>query len=141
VVGVQSGFLNTSAKQPASIACVAPPDAIRALLATKSSPEVPTLGSRLDELWTQPHGFIARFPKGTTGIVTVIPDKDGPIAQAGLNKESLITAIDGKPVAYLDDLVAAVRAKKPGDEVTLEVLDPDHKPRRSVRVRLSKVQE
>jgi S1-C subfamily serine protease len=141
VVGVQSGFLNTTAKQPASIACVAPPDAIRTLLATKSSPDVPTLGTRLDELWTQPAGFIARFPRGTTGIVTVLPDKNGPVAQAGLTKESVITAIDGKPVTYLDDLLSLVSAKRPGDEVTLEVLDPDHKPRRAVRVRLAKVQE
>jgi len=140
VVGVETGYLN-SPKAPAGIATVGPPDAIRKLLATRRSPETPTLGTRLDELWTQPKGFIARFPKGTTGIVTVRPHKGGPVAQAGLNKESLITAIDGKPVAYIDELMAVVRSKRPGDEVTLEVMDPGKKPKRTVKVRLAKVRE
>ena len=141
VVGVQSGYLNNSAKYPVGIACVAPPEAIRELLATKRSPEVPTLGTRLDELWSQPAGFIARFPKGATGLVTVLPDKDGPVAKAGLTKESLITAIDGKPVTYLDDLMGVIASKKPGDDVAIEVLDPDGKPRRTLRIRLGRVQE
>lgn len=138
VVGLQSGFLN-SPKAPAGIAMVAPPDAIGHLLATRASREAATLGTRLDELWTQPTGFIARFPKGTEGVLTVLPDKDGPVAKAGLTKESLITAIDGRPVAYLDDVMAAVRAKRPGDTVTLEVLDPGDKPPRIVPVVLARL--
>ena len=138
VVGVQSGYLN-SAKAPAGIAMVAPPDAIQQLLATRTSREAATLGTRLDELWTQSVGFIARFPKGTQGVLTVVPKKDGPVAKAGLTKESLITAIDGRPVVYLDDLMAAVRVKRPGDTVTLDVLDPAPKPRRTVTVRLAKL--
>ena len=141
VVGVQSAYLNIRANTPAGIASASPPDAIRTLLATKRSTEPATLAARLDELWTQPKGFIARFPEGTTGIVTVVPGKGTPVAKAGLNKESLITAIDGKPVAYIDDLMTAVRAKKPGDQVTLEVLPPDRKPKRTVTLRLAKLQE
>ncbi len=140
VVGVQSGYLN-SAKAPAGIAIVAPPDALRALLATRASAETTTLGTRLDELWTQPHGFIARFPKGTQGVVTVVPQKGGPVARAGLNKESLITAIDGRPVAFVDDVLAAIRAKRPGDTVQLEVMDPDKPTRRIVTVHLARVKE
>jgi len=136
VVGVQSGYLNISTKVPAGIAMVSPPEAVRRLLATRRSPAAATLGSRLDELWTQPKGFIARFPKGSAGVVTVVPAKDGPAAKAGLKKGSLITAIDGKPVAYIQDVMAVVRSKKPGEEVTLEVLDPDKKPKRLVKVRL-----
>lgn len=140
VVGVQSTYLNISANIPAGIATAGTPDAIRALLAAKRSPERATLGTKLDELWTQPKGFIARFPKGTMGIVTVVPVKGGPVAKAGLTRESLITAIDGKPVAYIDELMAVVRSKKPGSEVTLEVLDPGKKPKRTVKVRLGKLQ-
>jgi len=140
VVGVQSGYLN-SAKAPAGIAIVAPPDALRALLATRASAETATLGTRIDELWTQPHGFIARFPKGTQGVVTVVPQKDGPVAKAGLNKESLITAIDGRPVAFVDEAMAAIRAKRPGDPVQLEVMDPDKPARRTVTVHLARVKE
>jgi len=140
VVGVQAGFLN-SPKAPAGIAMVCPADAIRRLVSTRASCEVATLGTRLDELWTQPEGFIARFPKGTQGVLGVVPAKDGPVAKAGLTKESLITAIDGKPVVFIEDLMAAVRLKKPGDEVVLQVLDPGDKPARTVTVRLGKVQE
>ncbi len=140
VVGVQSGYLNC-AKAPAGIAIAAPPDALRALLATRTPAEATTLGTRLDELWTQPHGFIARFPKGTQGVVTVVPRKDGPAARAGLNKESLITAIDGRPVAYVHEAMAAIRSKKPGDVVQLEVMDPDKPARRTVTVRLARVEE
>ncbi len=140
VVGVQSGFLN-SPKAPAGIAMVCPPDAIRGLLATRKSAETPTLGTRLDELWTQPEGFIARFPKGTQGVLTVVPEKDGPVAKAGMTKESLITAIDGRPVAFLWDVLDAVLAKRPGDEVMLQVLDPGAKAPRTVAVRLGKVAE
>jgi len=140
VVGVQSGFLN-SPKAPAGIAMVAPPDAIRQLLATRTSREVATLGTRLDELWTQSEGFIARFPKGTAGVLTVLPTKDGPVAKAGLTKGSLVTAIDGKPAIYVDDVMAAVRSKKPGDSVTLQVLDPGNKPHRSVTIPLARLEE
>jgi S1-C subfamily serine protease len=73
--------------------------------------------------------------------LTVVPAKDGPAAKAGLTKESLITAIDGKPVAFIDDLMAAVRSKRPGEEVTLQVLDPGDKPPRTVRLPLAALRE
>jgi len=139
VLGVQSGYLN-SAKAPAMIANVGMPDAIRTLLDTQTSPEVATLGTRLDELWTQPKGFIKRMPAGIEGVITVAPDKDGPVARAGLTTESLILAIDGEPVVYVDDVLNAVRAKKPGDVVTLRIQDPDKKTGpRDVSVTLGKV--
>jgi putative serine protease PepD len=141
VVGVQAGYLNTAAKAPVGIAFVSPADALRGLLATRQSPDTPTLGALLEDLWTQPAGYIARFPKGTTGVATVKPQPDGPLARAGLTKESLITAVDGAPVTCLDGLLAAVRSKRPGDEITLEILDPDHKPKRTVQVRLGTLRE
>lgn len=129
VVGVQSGYLNAD-KGSAVIAMVAPPDVIRQLLDRRASPATSTLGTRLDALWTQPHGFIARFPPGTMGVVTVAPEENGPAARAGLTRESLIVAADGRPVADVDDLMAAVRAKKPGDPMELEVRDPGQPARR-----------
>ena len=65
--------------------------------------------------------------------------KDGPLAKAGLTKESIITAAEGKPVAYLDDILAIVRSKQPGDQITLKVIEPIGKPQREVKVRLGKV--
>jgi S1-C subfamily serine protease len=141
VVGVQGGYLNTAKKAPVGVAYAAPPDEVQALLASRRSTATPTLGTWLENLWTQPTGYIARFPKGTVGVVTVKPEKGGPVAEAGLSNESLITALDGTPIHSVRQLLAAVRAKQPGDEVTLEVLDPDGKPRRTVTIRLAKVAE
>ena len=138
VVGVQSGYLGPN-KTSAGLATVGYPDGLIRLLSGRKSITVATLGSQLDELWSQPPGFIARFPKGTRGIVTVRPHTDGPVAKAGLNKESLITAIDGRAVQYCDELLDAVRAKAPGQTVTLTVMDPDRKATRKVVVRLEAI--
>jgi len=138
VVGVQSGYLGEGGAS-AGLATVGYPDGLARLLARRTSPRTATLGAQIDELWTQPPGFIARFARGTRGIVTVRPHKDGPVARAGLNKESLITAVDAQDVRYCDDLLDIVRSKRPGDTVTLTVVDPDRKPKREVKVRLGTI--
>jgi S1-C subfamily serine protease len=43
------------------------------------------------------------------------------------SKADLITAIDGKPVRTLDDLLSHVESKKPGDKVTLTLYREGHK--------------
>ncbi len=138
VVGVQSGYLGPN-KTSAGLATVGYPDGLVSLLARRTSASVATIGSQLDELWTQPPGFIGRFATGTRGIVTVRPHKNGPVAAAGLNKESLITAVDGRAVQYCDELLDAVRAKTPGQTVTLTVVDPDRKAARKVVVPLAAI--
>ena len=139
VVGVQLGYLNNQDGSPVGIAFASPLDAIRRLLATGRSHEAATLGGAMEELWTQPAGFIARLPKGTRGIVTPTLYKDGALAKAGLTKETIITRAEGRPVAYLDDLLTIVRSRKPGDEITLTVIEPIGKPQRQVTLRLGKV--
>ena len=141
IVGVQLGYLNNKDKSPVGIAFAAPIDAIRSFLADRRSREAATLGGVLEELWTQSPGFIGRLPKGTQGIVTPVLHKGGALAKAGLTKETVITAAEGKPVAYLDDLLAVVRARKPGDEITLTVIEPIGKPEREVTLRLGKAGE
>ena len=138
VVGVQSGYLGQGGAST-GLATVGFPDSLTRLLAERRSARIATLGTQIDELWTQPPGFIARFAKGTEGIVTVRPHKDGPVAKAGLNKESLITAVDGGKVRYCDELLDIVRAKRPGETVTLTVVDPDRKPARKVTIRLGEI--
>jgi len=141
IVGVQLGYLNNQDGSPVGIAFASPPDAIRRLLATRRSQEAATLGGAMEELWTQPAGFIARLPKGTRGLVTPTLYKDGALAGAGLTKETIITGAEGGPVVYLDDLLTIVRSKKPGDEITLTVIEPTPGApgRRRVRLRLGKV--
>ena len=138
IVGVQSGYLNHEDKSPVGIAFAAPADAIAKLLAGKGNPEVATMGAAMEELWTQSQGFIARLPKGTQGIVTPRLDKGGPLDKAGMTHETLILEIDGKQVVYLDKILEIVQSKKPGDRVTLKVIEPIGKPPREIEIRLAK---
>ncbi|MHC4251001.1 MAG: S1C family serine protease [Planctomycetota bacterium] len=139
IVGVQAGYLNNNDKSPVGIAFAAPLDAIRELLKTRRSRVTATLGGALDELWTQSAGFISRSPEGTRGIVTPVLHEGGPLEKAGLTRETIITAIDGKPVSFLDPLLESVRSKKPGQEIRLTVIEPIGKPEREVTVRLGEI--
>ena len=62
--------------------------------------------------------------------VQVLDTSDGVVAgspadQAGIQPGDVITAIDGRPVTQSDELVVAIRAKAPGDDVTLTVQSGD----------------
>jgi len=139
IVAVQGGYLNNADKSPVGIAFASPPDAIARLIATKTAPDAATLGAACEELWTQSEGFIARLPKGTRGIVSPRLHEDGPLQKAGMTRETVILAVDGKPVQYLDELLGKIRAKKPGDRITLKVIEPIGKPPREVKLRLGRV--
>lgn len=71
-----------------------------------------------------------------SGVLVGEVTPDGPAARAGLrggdrsvtiNGQTyviggdIITAVDGEPVETSDDVVAAIRDRKPGDSVTLEI--------------------
>lgn len=135
VVGSQSGYVGTDAMM-LGIAYAAPPQAIRRLLETRRPPATATVESGVEELWEQPREFIARFPAGSSGIVPVQPRKGGPADRAGLKPNTLITAVDGVAVAYRDQFLALVRARSPGQEIVLRVLDADGAAPREVKVRL-----
>jgi S1-C subfamily serine protease len=136
VAGNQSGFINQGESASSGMAIIAPPDAIARLVATRASVRVPSMGCGFEELWTQPAGFIRRLPKGLEGIVTVPLDADGPAGKAGLTKESVITMLGGRRVRYLDDIVALLHEKKPGDTLDVEAWDPEAKAPRAVTLTL-----
>jgi len=124
VVGNQSGFINQE-KAGSGIAVVTPPDAICRLVAQKKTVATASMGCGFEELWSQQKGYTSRFPAGTEGLVT-IPIEPGRAAdKAGLNKESVILKFDGIPVRYRDEAYRLIRQHKPGDRITLSVLDPD----------------
>ena len=64
------------------------------------------------------------------GVAPVTPD--GPAERAGIEPGDVIVAIDGRPVTEDDELIVAIRAKAPGDAVTLTVRTGDDE--REVRV-------
>ncbi len=45
----------------------------------------------------------------------------GPADEAGIRPGDVILAIDGRPVSMSDELIVAIRARQPGDAVTLRV--------------------
>jgi serine protease Do len=139
VAGSQSGFL-THKGAGAGIAIVAPPDAIARLVRTRRSVATAGAGCGVEELWSQPKGFIRRFPRGVEGLVTVPLEKGGPAEKAGLTRESLILAVEGKPARYRGDFYRAIYGKKPGDLLLLRVMDPDRRKERKVGLVLGRLE-
>ena len=89
-----------------------------------------------------PHGFgskdgmlpdgIAPFERGefdieafATGARIAVVDADSPAATAGLEAGDIITALDGGEVATVDELVAIIADKAPGDRVMLTIMRND----------------
>jgi putative serine protease PepD len=71
-------------------------------------------------------------------VVEVVPGEAA--SKAGLPEGVTVTEFDKRPIGSADALVAAVRSKAPGDEVTLTYLDPAGASK-SVQVTLGKAQQ
>ncbi len=56
------------------------------------------------------------------GVLIAEVVDDSPADEAGLEEGDVVTAVDGKKVASVEDLVAAVRDRSPGDEIELEIV-------------------
>lgn len=140
VIGNQSGFMMNN-NAPSGIAFVTPPQAIEQLLRARVSAATPTLRSAFEELTEQPVDFIARFPSGTEGLVPVRVHDGGPMKNAGLGREHVVTAIDGVAVRYRDELLSAVRSRKAGDTVTLTVYKAEDSAPKQITVRLERLED
>jgi serine protease DegQ len=55
----------------------------------------------------------------TSGVIVISVTPSGPAAKGGIQPGDVITALDNTQVQSVDDLVLAVRQRKPGDVVTL----------------------
>ncbi len=67
-------------------------------------------------------GSIPDFGQTTKGVKFADVGPGSPAAQAGLKAADVLVEFDGKPIGNLYDFTYALRAKKPGDEVTVKVL-------------------
>jgi serine protease Do len=59
---------------------------------------------------------------GEAGAVIASVTPDGPGAKAGLQKDDVVTGIDGKAVRSSDDLTMEVISHAPGSRITLDVI-------------------
>lgn len=63
------------------------------------------------------------LPKETRGVfVTDVNPKDGPAAKAGLKREDVITAVNGKAVTTRDDLRLTIAQTLPGTKIRLDYI-------------------
>ena len=138
VAGTQSGFINLG-ESSSGLALVSPPQAITHLLATRTHIPRATMGCGFEELTSQPAGFIRRLPPGSEGLVTIPIEPNGPAQQAGLTRESLICAVEGRPIRYQHEMILILLSCKPGQTLALEVWDPAGKAPRQVRITLGAV--
>ena len=76
----------------------------------------PVVGVQLDSTNQDEGVLIAKQANGKPGVVP-----GGPADKAGVKGGDIILAIDGRTITRADDLVVAIRAKAPGDTVTLTV--------------------
>jgi len=60
------------------------------------------------------------------GVMVSSVDKDSPAAKAGLEAGDIITAVDGKPVRDSWGIGHAVRGKKTGDKIEIDVWHNGH---------------
>jgi len=81
----------------------------------------PVIGVLLDGSYTGEGVQVATEPQGAQQPVT----PGGPADRAGIRAGDVILAIDGRPVTASDELVVAIRARTPGDAVSLRVRAAD----------------
>jgi putative serine protease PepD len=80
--------------------------------------QFPIIGASLDGTYSGQGARIAE-EESADGTPPLVPG--GPAEQAGLRPGDVITAIDGEPVEDSSELIVAIRARRPGDEVRLTV--------------------
>jgi serine protease Do/serine protease DegQ len=139
VIGNQSGFINDDANNPSGLAIVAPVDAIRSILTKTGHGKAATIGTGLEEVFSQSVGFLKRLPEGARGLLTVPIRKGSTAGAAGLTRETLITHINGTPITYRREFMAIFRKIPPGDKIILRIVTPENHVPRDVEVPTSVV--
>ncbi len=71
-----------------------------------------------------------------TGAQVGKVEADSPAAQAGIKEGDVITAVNGKKIAGPGELLSAIRANQPGQDITLTITGPNGGASRDVTVKL-----
>ncbi|WNB87565.1 PDZ domain-containing protein [Cellulomonas sp. ATA003] len=77
----------------------------------------PIIGVLLDQTYTGEGVQVATQQQGDQAPVS----EGGPAELAGIRPGDVIVGIDGRPVTEPDELIVSIRARAPGDAVTLRV--------------------
>lgn len=124
VIGINSAIASLSGSSSSQAGSVGLGFAIPSNQARRTAEELiatgeatyPVIGVILDSSYTGEGVKVADDARGQAAIVT-----GGPADLAGIKPGDIITAIDGRVVTRSDELVVAIRAKAPGDTITLTV--------------------
>jgi putative serine protease PepD len=76
---------------------------------------------------------------GGAGVIVAAVQPGGPADKAGIRPGDVIAKVDGKPATTADMLVTILAQHKPGDQVELEVVDPQTGEKRTVEVTLAEL--
>ena len=141
VIGINSQIATGGGQGSVGIGFAIPVDTLKKLLpALKQGQEVPHayLGVTMSDVDAQLKNDL-NLPTDSGALLQSVTS-GGPADEAGLQAGNgtetsdgvkaggdLIVGFDGKPIASSDDLAAAVAAKQPGDEVTIEYYRGDEK--------------
>jgi putative serine protease PepD len=101
--GQQGGSIGVGFAIPVNQARITAEQIIRTGTSTK-----PVIGVTLDLGFAGPGVRISQVP-------------EGPASAAGVQAGDVVTEIDGRPVNGADEFIVAIRAKQPGDTVTLTI--------------------
>lgn len=92
-------------------------------LIEKGSYDHPYLGVSIGEALTTLDVKDGRAP--AAGL-PIRPNASGPVAQAGLSEDAILTAVDGQVMTSSDDLISYLELEKsPGDQVLLSIVTGD----------------
>lgn len=135
LVAVQFGFLHMH-NIPIGVAFASPLSAVRSLLSSRQHASTPYTGMVVSELWRQQPNFLRMFPANTEGLFINSISANQPAARAGLKQGDLIVEIEGNSIRFRDEFLTKVRTKKPGDQLSIAILEPGSSTKREVSIAL-----
>lgn len=109
VVGVNSAILTFAASRNIGLGFAIPINQVATiadLLIKNGKATYPVIGANVQDV--------------SSGVELSAVDAQGPAGKAGLKPGDLITKMDGQPVLTMEELIVAIRTRRPGDVVVLD---------------------